>query len=145
MLQRDVVMREIEQAVRVLMHVLAQVMRLKSEERYQEALRSIREAFGDLGPAPRPVGELSPQALVDLCRSPGRFQVDLAVSMADLLCEEAELLLRTGSASAPASAARAHALYWAALDAEGAALPMDIGEKLTRMEEIVAGSRESHG
>ena len=67
-------MREIEQAIRVLLHVLAQTLRLKSEARYEEALAYIRKAFGEADLSPRPVAELSPDELVALCRYPRGFE-----------------------------------------------------------------------
>lgn len=137
MLQRDVLIRQIQQAVQVLMQVLAQVLKLRSEERYDEAIQRINAAFIGLDFAPRPVGELAPQELIDLCRTERGFAVELALGIADLLAEEAEILLEKGTpARARSSAAKAHALYSEALETKGAALPLDIGRKLERLEEI---------
>ncbi len=130
-------MREIEQAIRVLLHVFAQVLRLKSEERYEEALAHIRTAFGEADLSPRPVGELSPRELVELCRYPRGFEYGLALSIADLLCEEADLLTQLGSLpEARARAAGARALYEEALATEGAALPLDIAQRLARADQL---------
>ncbi len=140
MLQRDLIMREIEQAIRVLLHVLAQTLRLKSEERYEEALAYIRKAFGEADLSPRPVSELSPAELVALCRYPRGFEHGLALAIADLLCEEADVLARMGALpESRARAAGASALYEAALATEGAALPIDIAQKLARAERLAAG------
>ncbi len=137
MFQRDIIMREIEQAIRVLLHVFAQVLRLKSEERYEEALAHLREAFGEADLSPRPVGELSPRELVALCEYPRGFEYGLALSIADLLCEEADLLTQLGSLpEARARAVGARALYEAALATEGAVLPVDIAQKLLRAERL---------
>ncbi len=137
MFQRDIIMREIEQAIRVLLHVFAQVLRLKSEERYEEALAYLRTAFGEADLSPRPVGELSPRELVELCRYPRGFEYGLALSIADLLCEEADLLTQLGSLSeARVRAAGARALYEEALATEGAVLPVDIAQKLLRAERL---------
>ena len=130
-------MREIEQAIRVLLHVFAQVLRLKSEERYEEALAYLREAFGEADLSPRPVGELSPRELVALCEYPRGFEYGLALSIADLLCEEVDLLTQLGSLpEARARAVGARALYEAALATEGAVLPVDIAQKLLRAERL---------
>ena len=137
MFQRDIIMREIEQAIRVLLHVFAQVLRLKSEERYEEALAYLREAFGEADLSPRPVGELSPRELVALCEYPRGFEYGLALSIADLLCEEVDLLTQLGSLpEARARAVGARALYEAALATEGAVLPVDIAQKLLRAERL---------
>ena len=137
MFQRDLIMREIEQAIRVLLHVLAQTFRLKSEERYEEALAYIRQAFGEGDLSPRPVGELSPRELVELCRYPRGFEYGLALAIADLLCEEADLLAQLGSLpEARARAAGARALYEEALATEGAALPLDIAQRLARADQL---------
>lgn len=138
MLQRDVIMRQIQQAVQVLMQVFAQVLKLKSEERYEEAVETIREAFRGTELVPRPVAELSPDELLELCRTEQGFAVDLALAMADLLREEAEIISERGDPeTARASAAKAHALYRESLATEGAALPMDIAQKLSGLEEML--------
>ena len=133
-------MREIEQAIRVLLHVLAQTLRLKSEERYEEALAYLRNAFGEADLSPRPIAELSPRELVELCRYPRGFECGLALSIADLLCEEADLLARMGALpESRARAAGAAALYEAASATEGAALPLDIAQKSARAERLAGG------
>lgn len=143
MLHRDLIIREIQQAVRVLMHVLAQVLKLKSQERYEAAIQQINEALGGLELAPRPIAELTSDQVVDLCRTERGFSVDLALAIADLLREEADILLLDGKAAeARASAAKAHALYEEALATKGAALPMDIGKRIDALEEMIEDADE---
>lgn len=140
MLQRDLLMRQIQQAVQVLLQVLAQVFKLRSEQRYDEAIQHINDAFTGLDFTPRPVGELSPEQLVELCRTERGFSVELALGIADLLREEAEILLEKGApAAAAVSATKAHALYAEAVATKGAALPLDIGPKMDRLEEMMEG------
>ena len=139
MLQRDILMRQIQQAVQVLMQVMAEVLKLKSQGRYEEAIQSIREAFGEVELSSRPVSELSAEELLELCRTERGFAVDLALSVADLLREEADVLLqRDDLERARDSAAKAHALYEESLSTEGAALPMDIAQRIEDVEEIMS-------
>lgn len=135
MLHRDFLIRQIQQAVQVLMQALASVLKLKSEERFEEAIQQISRAFGEIDLAPRPVGELNAKELVDLCSTSQGFQVDLALSIADLLREEGEILRLQGRGElACASEEKALALYRRAIRTEGAAMPMDIHTKMSSLE-----------
>lgn len=135
MLHRDFLMRQIQQAVQVLLQALASVLRLKAEERYDEAIQRITDVFGEIDLTPRPVGELNAQELLDLCSTSQGFQVDLALSIADLLREEGEILRLQGRDElACASEEKALALYRRAIKTEGAAMPMDIHTKMSGLE-----------
>lgn len=136
MLHRDFLIRQIQQAVRVLMLALARILKLKDEERYEQAIEEVKLIFGELDFSPRPVGELTAQELVDLCTTPQGFQVELALSIADLLREEGDALRHLErNALACASEAKALALYKTALRMEGAAMPLDIQTRMSSLEE----------
>lgn len=129
-------MREIQQAIGVLLQILAQVIRLKSEERYEEAVQAIHNAYGRLDLSPRPVGELTASELLELCTTPQGFSTDLALAIADLLREEGDILEKMGEdEAARASNAKSLTLYGQARATKGAALPMDLGEKIRDLEE----------
>ena len=135
MLHRDFLIRQIQQAVQVLLQALASVLKLKSEERYEAAIEQITQAFGEVDLTPRPVGELDAKELMDLCSTSQGFQVDLALSIADLLREQGEILRLQGRGEpACASEEKALALYQRAIRTEGAAMPMDIHTKMSSLE-----------
>ncbi|MFW5973477.1 MAG: hypothetical protein ACOCTG_05735, partial [Bacteroidota bacterium] len=74
--------------------------------------------------------------LLAACRSNGELSTEKAVVMADLLREEAELLLLEERSQEAATAARqALWLYEAAIE-HGAALPLDIYQRIERMREV---------
>ena len=135
MLHKDFIMRQIQQAIQVLLQAFASVLKLKSEERYEEAIQRINEAFGKIELTPRPVRELSPDELIEMCSTPQGFDAELALSIADLLKEEGEMLEMTGEREmACASSEKSLALYRKALSTEGAAMPMDIHAKMSDVE-----------
>lgn len=135
MLHRDFLVRQIQQAVQVLLQALASVLKLRSEERYDEAVGLIQEAFGKIEITPRPVGELSAEELIELCRTSDGFLADLALSMADLLRQQGEIFrIQEKQEQACASEKKALALYRKAITTEGAAMPMDIHTKMSDLE-----------
>lgn len=139
MLHRDFLMRQIHQAVQVMMEALARVMKLHDEERYETALGEIDTAFAGLEIAPRPVGELSADEIAQMCRTSRGFEADLALSIADLLTEEGEIRMLQGDDDAARSALeKALSLYRAALAEEDAVLPLDIGRRMDRLEALLA-------
>lgn len=128
-------MRQIQQAIAVLLQAFATVLKLKSEERYEEAIQRINEVFGEIELAPRPVRELSSNELIEMCTTSRGFKAELALSIADLLKEEGEMLQETGERElACASSEKALALYRRALAEQGAAMPMDIHTKMSDVE-----------
>ena len=132
-------MRQIQQAISVLLQAFASVLKLKSEERYEEAIQRINEAFGKIELTPRPVRELTPDELLEMCTTPQGFDAELALSIADLLKEEGEMLATTGEhALACASSEKSLALYRKALSTEGAAMPMDIHTRMKDVESRIA-------
>lgn len=134
-LHRDFIMRQIQQAVQVLLQALTSVLRLKSEERYDEAVQRITDVFGQIDLTPRPVGELNADELVDLCKTSDGFLADLALSMADLLREQGEIFrLQEKHQPACESDRKALALYRKAITTEGAAMPMDIHTRMSDLE-----------
>lgn len=136
MLHRDFLIRQIQQAIQVLMQALARVLNLKEQQRYADAVEQIHLVFGELDFSPRPVGELNAKQLVDLCSTPQGFQVDLALSIADLLREEGDALRQLERNDlACASEEKALALYKTALRMEGAAMPLDIHARMSSLEE----------
>lgn len=138
MLQRDFLMRQLHQALQVLMQALTRVMKLKSEENYEAALGEIDAAFAGLDMAPRPVSELSADEIADMCRTAQGFEADLALSIADLLAAEGDIHVEQGdTAAARESLEKALALYRQALADKNAAVPLDIGRRMSHLEELL--------
>ncbi len=141
MLQRDFIMRQLYQALQVVMQALTRVLKLKAEERYGEAIIEINQVFSGIDLSPRPVGELSADQIVEMCRTTRGFEADLALSIADLITEEGEIRSLQGDEErAHACYEKALSIYRQALKAEGAALPLDIGRRMDHLEALLERS-----
>lgn len=132
MLERDYLMRQIQQMVRVLQQVLFQ----KQQGRVEEAHRTIQQAIGELDE--RGDGNLRHRSLrevIRFCRRDGAFRADFAMHLADVLNVEGDLLAEQGNVrEGQKSHARALLLYRRAMQEENAAFPLDAGAKLNTLE-----------
>lgn len=138
MLHRDFLMRQLHQAIQVIMQALTRVRQLKAEERYGEAFVEIKELYSGIDLSPRPVGELSADEIIEMCRLARGFESDLALSIADLITEEGEIhLLQGDSHLARSCFEKALAIYRHALKEKDAALPLDIGRRMDRLEALL--------
>jgi tetratricopeptide (TPR) repeat protein len=141
MLHRDFLMRQLYQAIQAIMQALTRVNALKSEEKYEEAIAEIDQAFGGIDMAPRPVGELSADEIIAMCRTSRGFEGDLAAGIADLITEEGEIRsMQSGDERARACYEKALSIYRHALSAEGAAVPLDLGKRMDRLEALLDGA-----
>lgn len=141
MMHRDFLMRQLHQAIQVLMQALTRVLKLKAEERYGEAIVEIKQVFSGIDLSPRPVGELSSDEIIEMCQTPRGFEADLAFSIADIITEEGEIrLLQGNDERARACFEKALSIYRQALKVEGAALPLDIGRRMDRLEALLERS-----
>lgn len=131
MLQRDYLMRQIQQLTQVLQRVLFQ----KQQGQVEEAHRIIQQAIGELDP--REEGTLRHRSLhevVRFCRRDDAFRPDFAMRIADILNEEGELLTAQGRPrEAQKSYMRALLLYRRAMREEDAAVPLDVGTTLEQL------------
>ncbi len=138
MLQRDFLMRQLHQAIQVVMQALTRILKLKAEERYGDALIEISRVYSGIDLSPRPVGELSADEIVEMCRTTRGFEADLALSIADLITEEGEIrLLQSDDERARECFDKALSIYRHALRAEGTAVPLDIGQRMSRLEALL--------
>lgn len=140
MLHRDFLMRQLYQAIQVLMQALTRILQLKSEERYEEAIIEISRVYSGIDLTPRPVGELSADEIIEMCETTRGFEADLALSIADIITEEGEIRsLQGNDERARECLEKALSIYRQALKAEGAAVPLDIGRRMDRLEALLAG------
>jgi len=137
MITRDFLLRQIHQ----LAQVLARVLSLKSDQQPDQALQEIDRAFQDLpGLDVLLHATATRDELLALCRSDDRFHSEKALALADLLVERA-LLVEEEQKSGFKYALW---LYEAAVSEGGAALPLDIRERIAWLREIDAsGTAES--
>lgn len=139
MIQKDVLMRQIQ----MLTQALARVLFKKSAGQQGAAQQIIAEALGELDGVDRvsDLRERPVEDVLDLCRSEaGGFSPDFALAVADLLREDGDLLaMQERDAEACASYERALALYRRAEADEHAAVPMDFAARVAHVEERLRG------
>jgi hypothetical protein len=137
MLSGDVLMRQVHQ----LAQVLARALMRRQTEQPADALDEIASgwrlmtALGDREPTTIPEEDL-----LAACNAPdGRLHPETALLVADLLALEGELLAENGRPQRAADARRrALMLLRAASRHPEAALPIDLFERIERLEELTA-------
>lgn len=132
MIERDYLMRQIQQLVRVLQQVLFH----RQQGQLDEAHRTIQQAIEELDEERGgPLQQRSLREVVQFCRRDGTFQSDLATSIADLLKEEGDILAEQAmEREARESYARALLLYRRAMREDDATLPLNVGTMLSDLE-----------
>lgn len=135
MIQRDVLMRQIQQLTRA----LARVMASRELKQLDEASRHIEQAFRQLTGEKDPLRRYPIEKVIAQCCTEAGFSAELATNVADLLKQEGDLLdAQDRPDDACRCYVRAFALYQRARAEEGAALPLDIGEKVETLKHRVA-------
>ena len=137
MIQRDVLMRQVQ----MLAQALARVVFNKSTGQHDQAQQIIEQALGELdGQGAAGLREQPVERLFELCSTEAGFAPGLALGVADLLREDGDLFaLRDRAKSARASYERALALYRRVQNEEGAAVPLDLGDRIAHVEEQLEG------
>lgn len=139
MLQRDHIMRQIQQASQVVQRLLG----LREDEQYQQAQKEVDEVLNellDLGPGrdgSLDLSHLSEEQLIETCRgTDGTLSTDLAVALAELL-EQRELISSELGDEEVARKSRRFALtlYERSMAQEDAALPLNVVSRVERLQE----------
>lgn len=134
MIQRDVLMRQVRQ----LTQALARVMASREQEQFDEAARHIEQAFRQLTGEKDPLRRYPIEQVLTQCSTKAGFSAELGTNVAALLKQEGDLLDARGRPEAACRCyVRALALYWRARAEKDAALPLNIGEKIERLEQRV--------
>lgn len=134
MIQKDFVLRQIQQLVQV----LVQVIQRKDEGREAEALALLDQSLLEsLDMKIDDLLVLEKPALLALCSSEGRLSADLALVLAELLEERGYMLEKSEpTATAQQCFRRALDLY-EAIVATATAVPIDVYERISRLKGLV--------
>lgn len=123
-----------------LTQILQQIIFKKNQNKRQEALDEIQDAFQQLTrDHPKEMHELSLKETLHIFERRDKFQAELALAVADLLVEEAKILENAFSRSQK-SYAQALLLYRTARSDDDAAVPLDIEERIQQLESELAAS-----
>lgn len=134
--RQDFLMRQIQH----LTQILQQIIFKKNQNKRQEAIEEIQDAFQQLKrDHPKQMHELSLQETTDIFDREGNFQAELALAVADLLVEEGNIREHPFSRSQK-SFAQALLLYRRARADEDAAVPLDIQQQIQQLEKKLGES-----
>ena len=130
MIQKDYVLRQIQQLVQV----MAYVLQLKREGKQEEVRAEIDHALQEtLGTRMKDLLELGKSELITLCSPNGEFSADMALVLAELLEEEGKMSdISEESTIAQKCFQRALELY-EAMVSFGEAVPIDVHDRITRL------------
>ena len=134
MIQRDYILRQIQQ----LIQVLARVMELRVEGSLEEAHSHIEEALSSIWDLHRDdLVRLSPDEIRELCIVEGQFHTQFAVALADLLNEDGAIFEDQGKFfHAKESYVQARAFNEMVL-ALGNEIPFDIYDRITDLDAAI--------
>ena len=135
--EQDFLMRQIQ----YLTQILQQIVFKKNQNKKQEAVDEIQNAFKRLTrDHPKEFHELDLNETLDLFMIRGKFKSQLAVAVADLLVESGEILEEESYSSSQKCYAQALLIYKKSLTDKEAAVPLDIQQKIDTLEERLLGS-----
>lgn len=135
--EQDFIMRQVQHLIQLLQQILFK----KKQNKHNEAVEQIQDAFKELTKKhPKSFSELSLSETLRLFIRNDQFETDLALAVADLLVEEGELLSEKQFSKAQKCNLQALLLYKRALKDESAALPLDIRNKINELEQRIAPS-----
>jgi hypothetical protein len=129
--QQDFIMRQIQ----YLTQLLQQIIFKKNQNKDQEAVKEIQNAFQRLTKEhPKEFRELNLKETLDIFIRNTNFESELALAVADLLVEEGEILRDKHFSKAQKCHLQALLLYKKASQDEDSAVPLDINEKIKHLE-----------
>lgn len=133
--EQDFLMRQIQ----YLTQILQQIIFKKNQNKHQEAVKEIQNAFQRLTKdRPKEFYELDLEETIDVFIINGQFQSELAIAVADLLVEEGKMLKEMSFSQSQKSKSQALLLYKKTLNDQSAAVPLDIHEKIDMLEHALS-------
>lgn len=128
--------------IQYLTQVLQQILFKKNQNQYQEAVQEIQNALKKLTrEKPKEFGELSLGETLHIFVFDEKFHSQLAISVAELLVEEGDMLEEKSFSSSQKCYAQALLLYKKSLRDENAAVPLDIQDIIKKIEQLLHPDR----
>lgn len=143
MIQRDFILRQIQQLVQV----LTRVLKLKQEGHPSEIVALVNTGLQEtLGMGVQDLASLPPEDLLALCSDNGRLHADKTLVVAELLeaafVEDLDLTEGAGSDDVQANPLKAALYLYEALVGAGEAVPFDIYDRISNLkQQLVPGSK----
>lgn len=137
--EKDFIMRQ----VRYLTQLLQQIIFKKNNNKQSEAIREIENAFQRITKDhPKKLNELSLEETIALFMHQGDFKADLALAVADLLMEEAQMLGDKNYNRSQKAYQQALLLFKKTQNTTLSAIPVNIEEKISITENNITNSKQ---
>ena len=132
MFEKDYIMREVQKLVEALNVILG----LKKEQKFDEALDEVENTYVRFFDENRAtIQSANFEEIKELCSKEGSFSSDLGFALADIIKEEAEIIEAEGEKEKANKKYRLSLeLYQSACAEKNAAVPLDILNKIERLE-----------
>lgn len=132
--EQDFLMRQIQQLTQLLQEIIFK----KSQNQKQDAVQQIRNAFQRITKDhPKQFHELSLEETISIFEQNQQFQSQLALAVADLLIEEGDMLDDKSHSTSQKCYTQALLLYKKSLREDGAAVPIDIQQKIDTLQDLL--------
>lgn len=133
--EQDFLTRQIQYLTQLLQEIIFK----KSQNQYREAVQDIRNALQKINrDNPKKFYQLSLEETLALFTINNKFESRLAIPVAELLTEEAEMLRERHYSRSRKCALQSLLLYQKALSEEGAPVPLDIHQKIEQLEQQIS-------
>ncbi|TYP95310.1 hypothetical protein LX73_0608 [Fodinibius salinus] len=137
--EQDFLMRQVQ----YLTQLLQQIIFKKNNNKQSEAIREIENAFQRLTKEqPQKLNELSLEETIALFRHQGDFKSDLALAVADLLIEEAQMLSDKNYSRSQKAYQQALLLFKKTQNTASSAIPVNMEEKISVAENNITNSEQ---
>ncbi len=141
MIQRDFILRQIQQLVQV----LTRVLKLKQEGHPSEVVALVNTGLQEtLGMGVQDLASLPPEDLLALCSDNGRLHADKTLVVAELLeaAFDGDAILAKAPGHEPANPLKAALYLYEALVGAGEAVPFDIYDRISYLkQQLQPGSK----
>ena len=134
MIQRDFILRQIQE----LIQVIARIIGLRIEGNYEEARSHIEQTLKSIWNVHREqLLILSSDKLLNLCEVSGTFHTEFAIALADLLIEDGHIFKEQEDVDSALLSYKQSLIIHEIVVSNSDAAPYDIYDRIAKLEEVI--------